>query len=185
MLDANQINGLFLPDNAGQGDGWIGEVSFSPDRTEYVPFRYLSYRFVVTFTHPGQYFGLNDEEVQEVAPDMIKNGVIPDISSRLIKFYRAEADHSDPVGAYNPKMWPLASKRQVFQFGDILRTAICQHSLTLPQTTEYYYMATNTKLETFYGRIFGKTDVDDNFCLFEPILGSPGELYGYRKKANV
>ena len=184
MLHPELVDVLFRPDTPHQ-DAWVGEVTGTPSRTEYVPLRYLSYRYVITFTHPGEYFGLGDADVEEFAPGMFTKGIVPHSDSRLIKFHRAEADVTDAEGAYNPAKWRLGRPREVFQFGDYLLKAIAQHSVVVPQTVEYYYMATNTKLESLYGRIFGKRVVDDNLRLFEPILGSPGELYGYRKKADV
>lgn len=181
MLDANVIEQLFHPDKGGQ-DAWVGEVAISPSRTEYVPFRYASLKYVMTFTHPGDYFGIDDAGVREFAPTMYTKGIVPDDSSRLIKFHRADVDATDPDSAYNPAKWPLKSPRQIFEFGDFLCDTVTQHALAVPETVEYYYMATNVKLERFYGRIFKKMGSCNKICSFEPILSSKGELYGYRKK---
>jgi hypothetical protein len=157
---------------------WIGSPQALGARLEVVPFQYDALRYVMVFVHPSDFLGdLSDAELQDYAQKW-SQGYVPQHSARLVKFLRAEA----VADMFDPGAWPLPKPHSIFELGTVLRDAWSQHRKSVPGTEQYFYIATDSRLAKFYGRIFVKSSTSEHLSSFEPILEPLGEFYGYRKK---
>jgi hypothetical protein len=174
MLSQEQQEMLFQ--DAPDQPLWIGNAKALADRIEAVPFKYDALRYVMVFMHPVEYIGGEAE-----LPDYSRtwaDGYMPNSTVRLVKFLRAEAVDE----LFTPSAWPLRRRNGIFELGSVLRDAWAQHQASLPETQQYFYMATDERLGKFYGRIFTKSSTNGILASFEPILEPLGDFYGYRKK---
>lgn len=173
MLNKDQKKLLFR--NAPADPLWVGVAHAVTDKTEAVPFKFDGLRFTMVFMHPSEYYG-GDEGLAENAK-LWADGYMPHPSARLIKFFRADA--TDDL--FQPKAWKLTNRAGIFQMGQVLNLAWAQHQVGMPQTAEYFYMATDERLQRFYDRIFVKSSANGGSNGFKPIQESTGDFYGYRK----
>lgn len=155
---------------------WIGSPQALSARIEAVPFKYDALKYVMVFMHPAEYLG-NEADIPAYSQAWA-NGYMPQQAARLVKFLRAEA--ADDI--FKPDAWPLANRHGIFELGTVLRDAWSQHQNSVPDTDQYFYMATDARLAKFYGRIFVKSSTAGPLSVFEPILEPLGDFYGYRKK---
>lgn len=137
-------------------------------------------RYLVFFADVMTYAGHDEEFVRETAAAW--NGAfLPAPNSRLVKFFRAEADRET---MFYPSEWPLPDPAMIWQFSEALGMTLITHADAFPETTQYFYMPQTGKLDALYNRLarkFGRGELGVTFrCVTRP-ASDEGGLYGFER----
>jgi hypothetical protein len=95
------------------------------------------------------YSGHDEQFVRETAATW-NNGFVPAPNSRLVKFFRAEADRET---MFYPSQWPLPDPAMIWQFSEALGMTLIAHADAYPTTSQYFYMPQTGKLDALYNRL--------------------------------
>ena len=171
----------YLFQGAPQDCAWIGDIfPLTTNAEELVPVRFGRQDFLVGFSSP-LYAAGNSDELLNTLSESDADGFDFHPSARLVKFTRLEATSSNQ---YNPEAWNLDKAEQIYQFSQTLGQAVVAHAEALSACQQYFFWATNERLELLYKRTFRYID---RTCLpgeFEPILEKTGVLNGYQRTQN-
>jgi hypothetical protein len=128
------------------------------------------------FGHPAHELG--DWELIAETARLWSDGFIPDRTSRIVKFFRADATGDE----FRASEWHLDDPRYVFQFGEALGDVVAQHYLANPAITQYFYMAVSSVLDRFYARIFKQLPRNGVLSAFQAIAFPLGEFHGFQRR---
>ncbi|WP_321895867.1 hypothetical protein [Paraburkholderia heleia] len=95
------------------------------------------------------YAGQDEPFVRETAAAW-NGGFVPAPDSRLVKFFRAEADRE--TMSY-PDKWPPPDPTKIWQFSRALGMALLAHADAFPATDQYFYMPQTGKLDALCNRL--------------------------------
>lgn len=137
-------------------------------------------RYLVFFADVMTYAGHDEQFVRETAAAW--NGAfLPAPNSRLVKFFRAEADRET---MFYPSEWPLPDPAMIWQFSEALGMTLIAHADAFPETTQYFYMPQTGKLDALYNRLarkFGRGELGVTFrCVTRP-ASDEGGFYGFER----
>ncbi len=131
------------------GEVWIGNLSgIGPDR-EIVPVRFAGLDFWFLFVSPHVETG-NDAALLQLMMSNVDAEIPPDRASRLVKFWRADAE----VGIFKPDGWKLPRPRQIFQFAQVIRRVMSFYLDAIPEIQQFLYFPASPRLLRLYARVF-------------------------------
>lgn len=142
---------------------------------------FAGYCYLVFFVDVLIASGGDAADVQNFA-DAWNNGFVPNNASRLVKIMRSEAK---PDNMFEPEAWPLRNPSQIWQFLEVLATAMIQHAGDEQQVQQYFYLPENKGLAALYDRM-SRSFVRGRFgvtfeCVTRPDPDSGG-FYGYQRQ---
>ena len=158
---------------------WLGDVyEISPGR-EVIPFKLNDQLFLAFFLSPMAEAGGDEDFVASMA-NLIADGFVPDVDSRLIKFCRADA----LVSPFHPDGWRLSHARDIYRFCEMLARVLVAHLSADIEVRQYFYSPATESLERLYQRIFERTLWGEPLReFFAPINTEIGVFHGYERKA--
>jgi len=137
-------------------------------------------RHLVFFADVTTYAGQDEQFVRETAAAW-NGGFVPAPASRLVKFFRAEADRET---MFYPSEWPLPDPAMIWQFSEALGMALIAHAEAYPSTSQYFYMPQTGKLDALYNRLarkFERGEMGATFrCVTRP-ASDEGGFYGFER----
>jgi hypothetical protein len=154
-------------------------VSISP-RVEVCGIESNSTRYLVLFLDAAQ-LACDDEQFMRETAAAWGRGVVPEPHSRVIKFYRADADEAT---MFDPKSWPLPHPRMIWKFCDALGVALTLHARSRPEVPQYFYFPQSSKLDTLYRRLARKFERGELGVEFHCVTHPPkdeGGFYGFER----
>jgi hypothetical protein len=180
FISHEERQAFFDNDNVMGEDIWVGDVFVLKNKGEsgeIIPFRFETCRYVLFFLDPLAFCGDRDTLV-EWAPNY-SEGFVPHEQSRLIKFFRVEADKDEEFVA---KRWPLPRPASIFPFCQLLVELVNFHVEAYSDIQQYFYLAASEKLADVYNRAFRKVQKAGGCTLasFEHIERT-GEYDGYQR----
>lgn len=134
---------------ASNSDIWIGNLSGLRRDTEVVPVRFAGLDFWFLFVSPHAETD-HDPAVLELMMNNVDADLIPDKASRLVKFWRADAEY----GIFKPEGWKLPRPRQIFQFAQMIRRVMCFYLDAMPEIQQFFYFPASPRLQRLYARVF-------------------------------
>jgi hypothetical protein len=141
---------------------------------------YAGTRHVVFFVDVMAYAAQDEEFVRQTAAAW-NGGFQPAAHSRLVKFFRAEADRQT---MFSPADWPLPDPAMIWQFSEALCLALLAHAEANPGTSQYFYMPQTGKLDALYNRLARKFERGDLGvpvrCVTRP-ASDEGGFYGFER----
>ena len=117
ILTDEQRTALFADEDT-ETAVWLGSPLNIYTQAECIPFRFMSSRYVMIFGHPAHELG-GEEQLAENARHW-SDGFISDNTSRLVKFFRADALEDE----FKASEWHLDNPRYIFQFAELLRDVV-------------------------------------------------------------
>jgi hypothetical protein len=154
---------------------WVGSVFYLGESRELVPVRFDTQDYLVMFSGPQHEAG--DEEAMLSLSSEFADGFKPEVTARVIKFCRADAQDD----FFKPERWKLRKPGQIFQFTETLALAVTLHANTHVKTTQYFFWPASRQLEILYKRTFRHIDRAWQEGKFVPILESTGVFNGYQR----
>lgn len=161
---------------------WVGSLHRMDDNTgDVIPFRFKEYCYLISFYEPIPFFGGDPDALVEMAQGQ-SDGYVPDANSRVIKFYRSDAEENE----FKEKFWFLPSALDIYEFCNILTAVISSYAEAAQEIRQFFYLAASDKLARIYKRVFREASNRPGcmFSEFEPILEKTGEYDGYQRKTD-
>jgi hypothetical protein len=179
-VDAALLDALFPPHASAPNQLRITEAISVDATIEAAGIDFDGTRHLVFFADIMSYAGDDEEFVRETAAAW-NHGVVPGPTSRLVKFFRAEADRET---MFYPSEWPLPDPGMIWQFSEALGMALIAHADAFPQTLQYFYMPQTGKLDALYNRLarkFERGELGVRFrCVARP-ASDEGGFYGFER----
>ncbi|RQZ27407.1 hypothetical protein DIE16_31760 [Burkholderia sp. Bp9090] len=148
--------------------------------TEASGINFAGTRHLVFFADVMTYAGHDEQYIQDTAVAW-NGGFVPAPQSRLVKFFRAEANQET---MFYPSEWPLPDPAMIWQFSEALVVALIGHADAFPETTQYFYMPQTGKLDALYNRLarkFERGEFGVSFrCVTRP-ASDEGGFYGFER----
>ncbi|MFM0616259.1 hypothetical protein PQR37_19530 [Paraburkholderia nemoris] len=137
-------------------------------------------RYLVFFADVMTYAGNDEQFVRETAAAW-NQGFVPSPNSRIVKFFRPEANRET---MFLPQEWPLPDPAMIWQFSEALGMALIAHADAFPATVQYFYLPQTGKLDALYNRLarkFERGELGVSFrCVTRP-ASDEGGFYGFER----
>jgi hypothetical protein len=174
------MEALFPPDSGGPGVSRVAGPIPVDATIEASGIDFDGTRHLIFFADVMAYAGNDEQFVREISATW-NNGFVPAEHSRIVKFFRAEADRET---MFYPSEWPLPNPAMIWQFSEALGMALVAHADALPATSQYFYMPQTGKLDALYNRLarkFERGGMGAKFrCVTRP-ASDEGGFYGFER----
>jgi len=174
-IDDIYIESAFIEAPESKEDFWIGKVQGISKGRELIPIDFYGARYLVAFLQPVTEAG--DQNSLVVSVNIYADGFMPNDNSRVVKFWRADAE----ILPLDPSHWKLKEPTKMAAFCRTLCKAVALHAFTFDTCSQYFYLPANEDLDRLYGKLhkkyFGtKTSA---YLTFQPILKPPPDTMGF------
>ena len=157
----------------------VGELYKTCEKSEVMPFKFDHIIYYLIFRDPYLEAGDFDEFMS--LSKQFANGYKPKVNSRIIKFYRSDAEDN----YFQPNAWSLNRPSQIYEFSHILLLCIESYLTLRPEIEQFFFWPTTPQLTILYKRLFRNLK---NGCFknqVHSIIEHIGEFYGYERKETV
>lgn len=174
IYDEDQLLAFFASCDV-TAPSWVGDVFQITSGHEVIPFTFDGNRYLFLLGTPENEAG--DQQTLSALCSEFADGFLPDASSRVVKFCRADAAEFH----FDPTRWSLSKPETIHQFGVLVSSIVERYIVGHPEVRQIFFSPANDRLGTLYRRMYRSLNNDGLKGIFMPILKPLGVFHGYQR----